>query len=618
MKIFNKTKAKNLWYLCGDFGDMNGEYAENPYSLKNEDYTVSQELSKNSDGVFTRKDTFTNTSDKTLNLSCLKSRFVLEGGEYEVYTQGNVWQNESHGQWHKLTTQIVSRSRSVRTCNSATPFVALWNNQTNRGIAFHLIPNCSWEIAVSMNAMPGMKSYIQVEMGIDADNLALAVNPGETVKMPEILYYEFKSKIDMDCWKLHRYCTDNMRYRKVPVMYNTWLYKFDKLSVENVMSQIEPARNLGCEYFVIDAGWFGINPVWAKGIGDWTESLTFGFKGNMIDVANAVRKSGLKFGLWLEIERAVDGSNVLETDARKYYIKGENGWWFLDFADPEARDYIYDITCGVIEKYGVEYIKFDFNADLFFDKRRSGFTEYFKGYEKFIKRLRAAYPDMYIDNCASGGMRMNLANCYDFDSFWHSDCQGIQEGMRLFKDAILRLPPQIFDRWTVIESSKNELVDDDGKPHNHIISTSDAICEQIEGVNMSTLKGWLSGGPLGFSCDLTALSELHTKELKKHIAQFKEDREFWRTAECHIAADTGNILILEFRSRDLKKIVVQTFYKRLMQYGVTVYPEVDSTLTYKCDNGKTYAGAEILADGIRLDFDPFGTYKMKQIILAAE
>ena len=135
---------------------------------------------------------------------------------------------------------------------------------------------------------------------------------------------------------------------------------------------------------------------------------------------------------------------------------------------------------------------------------------------------------------------------------------------------------------------------------------------------MSVLQGWLTGGPLGFSCDLTALSELHTQELKKHIEKFKADREFWRTAECHIAADTGNILILEFRSRDLKKIVVQTFYKRLMQYGVTVYPEVDGTLTYKCDNGETYTGADILADGIRVDFDPFGTYKMKQIVLTAE
>lgn len=135
---------------------------------------------------------------------------------------------------------------------------------------------------------------------------------------------------------------------------------------------------------------------------------------------------------------------------------------------------------------------------------------------------------------------------------------------------------------------------------------------------MTVLKGWLSGGPLGFSCDVAALSELHIEELKKHITKFKEDREFWRTAECHIAVDTDNMLVLEFRNRDFRKIVVQTFYKRLMQYGVTIYPEVDPTLTYKSDNGETYTAADIIADGIRIDFDHFGTYKMKQLVLTAK
>ena len=337
----------------------------------------------------------------------------------------------------------------------------------------------------------------------------------------------------------------------------------------------------------------------------------------MINVAEAVRANGMKFGVWLEPERAVDGSSVLKSPARKYYIETEENGWFLDFATPEAVDYIFEIVCNVIDKYGAEYLKLDFNADLFFDKYRSAFTKYFQGYSQFISRIREKYPDIYIENCASGGMRMNLANCH-FDSFWHSDCQGIHEGIRLFKDAIVRLPPQIFDRWTVIESVKNILVDDDGVPHNHIMSTSDAIFEQFEGVDLSFLKGFLSGGPLGFSCDLTALSQLHFNELKVHVAQYKEDRKFWRCAECHIAVDNHDMLILEFRDRNFKKIVIQTFCKRVMQFGVTVFPEVDFTLNYKTDSGKTYSGAKIAKDGIRLDFDTFGSYKMTQLTLEAE
>ncbi len=616
MKVFDKSQAENLWYCCGDFGQMQGVFSRDTCTLKGDGYELSQELRKNADGVYTRRDTFRNTSEKNITLHCLKSRFVLEGGDYEVYTQYNGWMNESRGKWQSLVTQVAVGSPSVRTALSANPFVALWNNQTNRGIAFHLLPESTWEMRVSCNPIPGGKSYIQVEMGIDAPNLALKMAPGEKIELPEIIYYEFTSRLDMDCYKLHRYCTDNYRKRSVPVMYDTWLYKFDKLSLENTLSQIPLAAELGAEYFVIDAGWFGKKTHWASGIGDWVESLTFGYKGNMIEVAESVRKHGMKFGLWLETERAVDGSDVLD-HYKKYYLPSHDDSYFLNYADEEARNYIFDVTCGVVDKYGVEYIKFDFNSDLFYDASNTAFTEYFKGYNIYIKRLRQRYPNLYIDNCASGGMRMHLANCKEFDSFWHSDCQGAHEGMRLFKDAVLRLPPQVFDRWTVIESVKNVLVNAGGEPHNHIISTSDAVWQQIEGVQMSHLKGFLSGGPLGFSCDLSALSKLHFEELKKHIAQFKQERDFWTTAECRITVDTESLFILEFRNRDLSKVVTQIYIRHVMQKGMFLYPQLDPAKTYRIDGGETVKGSTLMEEGYYKPFTHFSNMTMEQVTYTA-
>ena len=34
-----------------------------------------------------------------INMNCLMSKFLYDGGEYEVYTQCNTWQNESCGGW---------------------------------------------------------------------------------------------------------------------------------------------------------------------------------------------------------------------------------------------------------------------------------------------------------------------------------------------------------------------------------------------------------------------------------------------------------------------------------------------------------------------------------------
>ena len=614
MKLFDKTKAENLWYVCGDFGAMQGEFSADPYGLKGEGYEITQELQKNADGVFTRRDALRNTSDRNLTVYSVKSRFVLDAGDYEVYTQYNSWMNESRGSWQKLVTEVTAHSASVRTSHSANPVIAIWNNQTNRGIVFHLLPKSTWEMRVSRVAIPGPKSFLQVEMGIDAANFNLKLAPGESLELPQILYYEIRSKIDLDCYKLHRYCTDNFGVKRLPVMYNTWLYKFDKLSVENTLSQIPLAAELGAEYFVIDAGWFGKDPVWARGIGDWVESLIFGYKGRMNEIADAVRNSGMKFGLWLETERAVAGADVLNTHG-DFYITTDNRSYFLNYADEAARNYAFDVTRGVIEKYGVEYIKFDFNADLFYDRINVAFLDYFKGYNAYIQRLREAYPNLYIDNCASGGMRMNLVNCRDFDSFWHSDCQSVHEGMRLFKDAILRLPPQIFDRWASIESVKNVLVDDDGLEHNHIISTSDAIWQQIEGVQMSYLKGFLSGGPLGFSCDLTQLSELHFGELKKHVAKFKEDRDFWAKAECRIPVSTDSLFVLEFRSRDLSKVVVQIFVNHAIQKGLWVYPQVDPDKTYRLSSGEIVKGSNLMEEGHYVQLELFPNKTMSALEL---
>ena len=102
MKLFDTAKAENVWYLCDEYGELRGAYTQNPCQLKGDRYTLTRELSQNADGVLSRKDALQNTSDAALTLSSLKSRFVLGGGDYEVYTQYNGWMNESRGGWQKL------------------------------------------------------------------------------------------------------------------------------------------------------------------------------------------------------------------------------------------------------------------------------------------------------------------------------------------------------------------------------------------------------------------------------------------------------------------------------------------------------------------------------------
>lgn len=572
-------------------------------------YTLKETFEDRGGGVLARKSTVTNTSGADLTFTTLRSRFVFDGGEYEVYTQYNGWQNESQGEWMPLVTEITARSESVRLACGAVPFIALWNHQTVRGMAFHLLADSSWSISAKRFFVPGQNSYVGVELGLDAPNVKLTVKAGEVLELPEILYYEFRNKLDMDCYKLHRYCCDHLPKYRLPVVFNTWMYKFARVDFESTMKQIPAASEIGAEYFVIDAGWFGREAGWVANIGDWVENQNSGFKGRMQEIADAVRNYGMKFGLWFEIERALEGT-MAAAEHPEYYIHYGNNY-FVNFADPEAVSYIFDILCGIIDRYGVEFIKFDFNADLCFDPSAAAFTEYYQGYRRFIRDIRAKYPELYMSNCASGGMRMVLSNCGYFESFWLSDNQSPYHGMRIFKDSLLRIPPQVIEKWTVITSNNDTIPSYDTDTSEHIFATGDAVWERVSDVSESWLKGFLSCSPLGFSCDLESLSESVKAFLKEHIRQFKEERTFWQEAECHILADTPSVLVLQYNDRAVQKCVIHIFTNKIKQSGISVYPVLDDQKQYVLSDGSRYCGARLMNEGIYHKTE--GNFRMMEV-----
>ena len=610
MKKFTKYYFENMWNISFEDFRAEGEftYDDKSASLKGENFIIEAKVT-DSHGVSCRVDSITNTSEKPLHISTFRPRFVLQRSEYEFYSQYNAWQNESQGAWSESATGISLKNESVRTSMGVAPFIGLWNKQTNRGFAFHLIPDGSWMMSAEYNSLGGKNGWLTVEMGVWADNLCLVVNPGETLTLPEVWYYEFKDKLSMDSYKLHRYALDRYPRKPAPVVYNSWLYKFDRFDFESLIKQVPVAAKLGCEYFTIDAGWFGHGPSWVKQIGDWNENMISGFMGRTIDIANEVRKCGMKFGLWLEFTRAVEGS-VAAKEHPEYFIKNGRDY-FIDFTNEEAYSYIMNITESLIEKYGIEYFKFDNNADMRYDYRRSGFTKYFEGFKRFLKELREKYPHIYIEGCASGGQNLNLSGMRYFDSIWMSDNQGVYFGTRLIKDSVRRLPSQLLERWSVI-SSFNSMETYFHPDAGHIISTGDATCEYVTGVDLSYLKGFLSGGPIGFSCDLTSLSEDVFESLRQHIEEFKKDREFIRTAECRVLADTKSVIALQYSDKDLKKNVIQVFTSDLAQEGLYVYPDLNQGKTYIVGEEEISAD-EISENGLYIPLS--GSYRMNSMSL---
>lgn len=598
--LAQKLLSHDVWNLSGDFG----KYTANTLRSENDTLKIEASCTEDKSRVFHCTGSLRNISKSPITVNCLQTKFHLGNGEFEVYTQYNGWQNENTGAWQPLVSEAVVSSRSIRASYGAAPFMAIRNKQTGRGVIFHLLADYAWTIRVKMIPLDGELAEAVVEIGVNCENFSLRLEPNEVTATPEVLFYEFKNTTDLDCAKLHKFCLSNYPRKQMPVIYNTWLANFDGINPDFICSQIPKAAAIGCEYFVIDAGWFGKGSDWYSSRGDWRENENGKLQGKLFDISEKVRQHGMKFGLWFEIESASKNADALKAHPEDYFTPNGN-LYFLDFSKEYARRRILDILTENIEKYHIEFIKFDFNQDVDYDTEKSAYIHYYRGYEVFLKELKSRYPHIYLENCASGGMRVDLKNATQFDSFWLSDNQSPYEGMRIFKEGIKRLPPQCIEKWAVLTSFENFFPSYVGTEKEKILSTHDATWDGVVGVHESFLKGFLSGSPIGISCDLTRLSASLLQTLSEHIAAFKKERAFWENAVCHILADTEKILVLQFETVKKSKILV--FAYKTMQNSLTVYPKVDACQTYLIEN-EVVSGKDISENGVVLSVS--GNYRV--------
>jgi alpha-galactosidase len=600
LPVFKIQGPSDLFETAGDFIPGQEEFKADGihYTYRTDSVVMTAEIDADENGVYLRRDTVTNKSDSLVTLTSIKSKFVLPDGDYEIYTQYNLWQKESAGGWQTLVTGVYSRVDSVRTAVGAAPVMAVWNRQSNRGIVFHLPATYSWMMSVQRVDLGGGKCQVEIVMGPHAKSFALKLVPAESLEYSKIIYYEFRNKTDLDCYKLHRYMNKRYPRRSLPVLYNTWLATFDRFTYDTLLEQAILASQIGVEYFIVDAGWYGEVGRWWACVGDWKENQNGAFAGRMKEFSEKVHEMGMKFGLWFEIERAVADSESVKLHP-DYYIP-YRGQYFVNFANPKATNYILDLLDDRIRRYSIDYIKFDFNANIFDDTDSQAFIGYYKGYIEFIRELKKRHPDLYLTNCASGGMRMELANGLLFDSFWLSDNQCAYEGIRIFRDTLLRMPPQWIEKWAVIRSLTDFTPHYGGGTTEKILTTHDAVWDRIGSVRPSWLTGFLSASPLGISCDLTKLSPAALELLKNHIARYKNERAFYMNAECRILSDTDTITSFQFADSDLSVLKILTFIRYSTQEYTVLYPVTDPGKTYVL-NGEKISGVDLDKYGIKLN-----------------
>lgn len=226
------------------------------------------------------------------------------------------------------------------------------------------------------------------------------------------------SVLDQYRRRIRRTNRDN---ENLPIIFNDYMNcLWADPTTEKELPIIDAAAKLGCEYYCIDAGWYTDEADWFPTIGEWVPSKTR-FPNGLKEVTDYIRSRGMVPGLWLEIEFV--GSKcplVQQVDESWFFhrhgkIADFRGRYQLDFRNPEVRAYTRGVVDRLIRDFGVGYFKVDYNCNCYAgtdwdsDSLGDGLLEHNRAYLQWLDDIFEAYPDLVLENCSSGGMRMDYA-----------------------------------------------------------------------------------------------------------------------------------------------------------------------------------------------------------------
>ena len=279
--------------------------------------------------------------------------------------------------------------------------------------------------------------------GIDEENSEYHLKRGETFTTPHLALTFSKEGLSGASRNFHRwgrkYMLANSNVER-KILLNSWEGVYFDINQQGMDQMMGDIASMGGELFVMDDGWFGDKyprKVDNSSLGDWVvdkQKLPEGIEGLLRDA----RKHGIKFGIWIEPEMANTVSELYEAHPdwilkapKREPALGRGGTQVvLDLANPKVQDFVFGIVDNLMTKYPeIDYIKWDANAPVMnhgsqylpMADQSHLYIEYHRGLEKVCQRIRAKYPTLTIQACASGGGRANWGLLPYFDEFWVSD-----------------------------------------------------------------------------------------------------------------------------------------------------------------------------------------------------
>jgi alpha-galactosidase len=203
--------------------------------------------------------------------------------------------------------------------------------------------------------------------------------------------------------------------QSLPVMFNEYCTTWGNPSHENICDIVKAIEGKGFEYFVIDCGWYKSPGVpWDVSMGDYEISNEL-FPHGLDKTVSVIKEAGMKPGLWFEIDNVgsasgayQDTEHLLHRDGRVLTTTMRRFW---DLRQKYVQDYLGEKVIGTLKEYGFEYIKIDCNDTIGIgcdgaESLGEGLRQNQVASAAFVDRIKEEIPGIVIENCASGGHRL--------------------------------------------------------------------------------------------------------------------------------------------------------------------------------------------------------------------
>lgn len=376
--------------------------------------------------------------------------FIADGVDTRVFSpKGSLWVDDefccetemfpSSGQREAAIFPGDSKHYATtggRSSQEKLPFFDI--NRLDDGVIFAIGWTGQWNCDLDRD-----DECIRIRTGLEDTSFVL--HPGEKIRTSSMVmlpYHNGQTRAHNDFRRLvrDRYSLIGQPGRDThgPLCVNLW----GGLSSEQMVERVKfvQRENLGFEYVWVDAGWYGDSAIpcpnefegdWGNHTGDWQVNPHYHPDG-MLDFVKAFEEAGLKFLLWFEPERVIPTTPIVSQHP-EYFLRITDSDWsvLLDLGDEAAWNYCHGFLHDFIEKLHISCYRQDFNFDPLpywranDEENRKGIHEikHIMGMYRLWDTLLAEFPGLIIDNCASGGRRIDIETVRRSLPLWRSDYQ---------------------------------------------------------------------------------------------------------------------------------------------------------------------------------------------------